>query len=49
MSWLPRLRLIGATICERDGESEGTTLQLRWRHWLIELTFARWAGAADAR
>lgn len=49
MSWLPRLEVVGTTVCERAGEYEGTTLQVFWRSWVFEFTFARWEDRADAR
>lgn len=41
MRW-PVIKVIGACVCEDDGEFEGQALQLRWGPILIELTIARW-------
>jgi len=41
MSW-PVIRMLGACVCEDDGEFEGKLLQLRWGRLLIEITVARW-------
>ncbi len=42
MSWLPRLCIVATAVCEPEGEYEGKTLQVFWRRWVFELTFARW-------
>lgn len=50
MRWLPSLRTMGASLCERDGEAEGVMLQLRWGRFVIELTFAAFdRSEADGR
>lgn len=41
MSWLPRLCIIGTTICELDDEFEGWTLQILWRAFVLEFTFGK--------
>ncbi len=53
MSWLPNLTWFGTTICEREGEAEGVTFQLRWGRFVVQMCFARFerttTDAADAR
>lgn len=39
MSWLPRFVMVGTTGCEPDGDYEGTTLQVFWHGWLLEIAF----------
>ena len=41
MRW-PVIKLIGACVCEDNGEYEGRALCLRWGSVVIELTIARW-------
>ena len=41
IAWLPRIQLIGATICERHAEYEGYTVQILWGRWVIEFTLAK--------
>lgn len=53
MSWLPTISWFGTCICEREGEAEGVTFQLRWGRFIVEITLARFErhskGGANAR
>ncbi len=52
MSWLPRIEIFGACLAERDWDAEGTQIQIIWRSFVFEFTFARIdrvRGGTDAR
>lgn len=43
MSWLPKIAILGATLCHSEGEAEGATLHIRLGRFVVEVTFAAFA------